>query len=134
MQRWVHPEQRRYYTAELARPGREGDFLTAPEAHPIFGWALARQVADGAKAKVRVAGSIPPLFGSYRPDLFDAARAPEIIGPLIAGLALLLFGQGPVRGFAVAGIGPRDVLSANQDAVGGRNYIHGFTASVALFD
>src|SRR5690606_11358617 len=24
----------------------EGDFLTAPETHPIFGWALARQIAE----------------------------------------------------------------------------------------
>jgi len=35
-----------YYRAASARPGREGDFLTAPEAHPIFGAALARAVAD----------------------------------------------------------------------------------------
>jgi SAM-dependent MidA family methyltransferase len=35
-----------YYRDEAARPGREGDFLTAPEAHPIFGAALARAVAD----------------------------------------------------------------------------------------
>ena len=35
-----------YYRAEAARPGREGDFLTAPETHPIFGAALARAVAD----------------------------------------------------------------------------------------
>ncbi len=33
-----------YYTGDAARPGRAGDFITAPEAHPIFGWALARQV------------------------------------------------------------------------------------------
>ena len=25
-------------------PGRQGDFLTAPEGHPIFGWAIARHV------------------------------------------------------------------------------------------
>ena len=30
-----------YYRAEAARPGREGDFLTAPELHPIFGATLA---------------------------------------------------------------------------------------------
>ncbi len=35
-----------YYRAEAARPGRAGDFLTAPETHPIFGAALARAVAD----------------------------------------------------------------------------------------
>lgn len=27
-------------------PGREGDFLTAPEGHPIFGWAVARQLEE----------------------------------------------------------------------------------------
>jgi SAM-dependent MidA family methyltransferase len=35
-----------YYRAGDARPGRAGDFLTAPEAHPIFGWTLARAIAD----------------------------------------------------------------------------------------
>ncbi len=30
-----------YYRAESARPGREGDFLTAPELHPIFGATLS---------------------------------------------------------------------------------------------
>ena len=35
-----------YYRAESARPGRGGDFLTAPEAHPIFGRAIARHVED----------------------------------------------------------------------------------------
>ena len=31
-----------YYRGSEPRPGRSGDFLTAPEAHPIFGWAVAR--------------------------------------------------------------------------------------------
>jgi len=35
-----------YYTGDAAGPGRSGDFLTAPETHPIFGWALARQLED----------------------------------------------------------------------------------------
>jgi SAM-dependent MidA family methyltransferase len=35
-----------YYRAGSARPGRGGDFLTAPEAHPIFGRAIARHVDD----------------------------------------------------------------------------------------
>ena len=48
---------------------------------------LARQAADAAGAQVRVAGSLPPLFGSYRPDLFDAARVNEVLAPLVAGLA-----------------------------------------------
>lgn len=48
---------------------------------------LARKVANSAKHKVSVAGSLPPLFGSYRPDLFDEAQAPAIIRPLIDGLS-----------------------------------------------
>ncbi len=35
-----------YYAGATARPTRGGDFLTAPELHPIFGAALARQVAE----------------------------------------------------------------------------------------
>jgi SAM-dependent MidA family methyltransferase len=38
-----HPEHG-YYRHETARPGQTGDFLTAPEADPIFGQALARQL------------------------------------------------------------------------------------------
>ena len=48
---------------------------------------LARQAADAARRPVKVAGSLPPLFGSYRPDLFDAARAPQILAVLTEGLA-----------------------------------------------
>jgi SAM-dependent MidA family methyltransferase len=37
-----------YYTAQEGAssrgPGRGGDFLTAPEGHPIFGWAIARRL------------------------------------------------------------------------------------------
>ncbi len=40
-----HPEWG-YYHAAQRRPGRPGDFLTAPEAHPFFGITLARQIAD----------------------------------------------------------------------------------------
>jgi SAM-dependent MidA family methyltransferase len=39
-----------YYRAADARPGRGGDFLTAPEANPIFGRALARHVVDAWQA------------------------------------------------------------------------------------
>ena len=40
-----HPEWG-YYHAAQRRPGRPGDFLTAPEAHPFFGITLARQIAE----------------------------------------------------------------------------------------
>ncbi|NES12032.1 homocysteine S-methyltransferase family protein, partial [Pseudomonas laurentiana] len=48
---------------------------------------LARAAADASGQPVRVAGSLPPLFGSYRPDLFDAARVSEVLTPLVEGLA-----------------------------------------------
>jgi S-methylmethionine-dependent homocysteine/selenocysteine methylase len=47
---------------------------------------LARAAADAASRPVQVAGSLPPLFGSYRPDLYDEEDAPRIIDPLIGGL------------------------------------------------
>ena len=39
-----------YYTAAAARPTRSGDFLTAPELHPIFGAALATAGRRGVGA------------------------------------------------------------------------------------
>ena len=35
-----------YYLSSQRRPGRPGDFLTAPETHPFFGITLARQIAE----------------------------------------------------------------------------------------
>lgn len=35
-----------YYRAPGARPGREGDFITAPELHPIFGATLSTAIEE----------------------------------------------------------------------------------------
>lgn len=49
---------------------------------------VARTAANEVTDRpVRVAGSLPPLFGSYRPDLFDAARAGDVLAPLVSGLS-----------------------------------------------
>lgn len=49
---------------------------------------VARQAADECTSrKVLVAASLPPLFGSYRPDLFDAAEAGRLLAPLVKGLS-----------------------------------------------
>jgi SAM-dependent MidA family methyltransferase len=42
----LYDPERGYYRGAAARPGRGGDFLTAPEAHEIFGRAIARFVDD----------------------------------------------------------------------------------------
>ncbi|MBS1154971.1 MAG: homocysteine S-methyltransferase [Proteobacteria bacterium] len=47
---------------------------------------LARQAADAAPHSVKVAGSLPPVFGSYRADLFDASRVQSILSVLVQGL------------------------------------------------
>ena len=40
-----HPEHG-YYAGSVNRVGRRGDFLTAPETHPLFGWLLGKQVLE----------------------------------------------------------------------------------------
>lgn len=53
--------------------------------------ALAGQLAQQAVVQsgktVNIAGSLPPLFGSYRADLFQADKMAEIARPIIQGLA-----------------------------------------------
>ena len=52
---------------------------------------LARDAVNAPQGKqegkLSVAGCIPPAFGSYRPDLFDASRVSEILMPLIEAQA-----------------------------------------------
>lgn len=49
--------------------------------------ALARAVADTAPRVMRVAGSLPPVSGSYRPDLIDLARSRAVLSVLVGALA-----------------------------------------------
>lgn len=48
---------------------------------------LARTAVTDSDRDVRVAGSLPPLFGSYEPDSFDADRAAPIYRRLVRALA-----------------------------------------------
>jgi len=64
----------------------EDRFVAKGEELAALAGKLAREVADKASRRVAVAGSLPPLFGSYRPDLYDPARAQEILRPLVKGL------------------------------------------------
>ena len=47
---------------------------------------LAREVASGAPRPVRVAGSLPPVCGSYRADLFDVAVARPLLETIVGAL------------------------------------------------
>jgi S-methylmethionine-dependent homocysteine/selenocysteine methylase len=70
-------------------PSRIGEARFAADGQRLADLAgrLARVAADRAEERVLVAGSLPPVFESYRPELFDADRAPAIIEVLVAGLA-----------------------------------------------
>jgi SAM-dependent MidA family methyltransferase len=46
MERALYEPHVGYYARPSTRPGRAGDFLTAPETHPVFGWAVARQLDE----------------------------------------------------------------------------------------
>lgn len=72
------PELGYYRTAEL-RPGREGDFLTAPETHPIFGRVLARQLDELWRVLDR-----PSRFVVREHGAGGGALAETILGGLVA--------------------------------------------------
>jgi SAM-dependent MidA family methyltransferase len=95
-----------YYRAAAARPGREGDFLTAPEAHPIFGAALARAVAD-------------TWDRLDRPDRFVLREHGAGTGPL--GLSILdgLRAERPDLAATIR-YEPVEVEAARLDAIGAR--------------
>lgn len=66
-------------------PFHIGDARFAADAPRLAALAgkLAREAADAASTPVRVAASLPPALGSYRPDLFTAPEAQAIHRVLI---------------------------------------------------
>ncbi|NND73920.1 MAG: homocysteine S-methyltransferase family protein [Ilumatobacter sp.] len=70
-------------------PYHLGDEMIATRGAELTALAgrLARQAADGADRDVLVAGSLPPLFGSYEPDQFDPVRAPALYRMIVSALA-----------------------------------------------
>lgn len=69
-------------------PHMIGEALFAADAIALADRAgrIARDVAGKASHTVLVAGSLPPLFESYRPGNFVAAQAPRILSSLVEGL------------------------------------------------
>ncbi len=47
---------------------------------------LARDAADASGRKIAVAGSLPPIFGSYEPENFDASRVQDYLRVLVNDL------------------------------------------------
>ncbi len=48
---------------------------------------LAKQAVENSPKIAKIAGSLPPMFGSYRADLIEQDRFAEIAQPIIDGLA-----------------------------------------------
>jgi len=48
---------------------------------------LARKAADASGRAVTVAGSLPPIFGSYEPQNFDPSRVQDYLKVLVSNLA-----------------------------------------------
>jgi len=65
----------------------EARFAAEGQALAALAGELARRAVQASGKAVRVAGSLPPLFGSYRPDLFEPQRVSELLTPLVQGLA-----------------------------------------------
>ena len=91
-------------------------------------FSIAQDLA-GLGGDVRYVRSVGEVRGYY-PVSDEITAMGRATGGVIGGwggqdvrlLDLFYKGNDLVRGFAVAGIGPRDTLSANQDALGGRMY------------
>ncbi len=65
----------------------EKRFQTQGKSLAISAGQVARAAVEETQADIRIAGSIPPLFGSYRAELYQPERVDEIATPLIEGLS-----------------------------------------------
>ncbi len=90
MERALYDPDLGYYRGPTDRATRGGDFLTAPETHPIFGWTLARHlervwselgeprpfdvVEFGAGSGTLALSILEGLRRHGRDDLLDAVR------------------------------------------------------------
>src|ERR1700712_3760571 len=62
-------------------------FATQGRSLARLAGSIARAAADASVESIRVAGSLPPVLGSYRPDLFEPEAATPILNVLIEALS-----------------------------------------------
>ncbi|MFL5715705.1 MAG: class I SAM-dependent methyltransferase [Chloroflexota bacterium] len=77
MERALYEPGRGYYRRPDAGPGRRGDFLTAPETHPIFGAVIGRLLEQAWEAMGR-----PDPFVVTEPGAGTGALAASLLGGL----------------------------------------------------
>jgi outer membrane protein insertion porin family len=125
---WPNSTSSTYYTSSvgysLAYDTRDN------KRRPTSGvyYTIAQDLA-GVGGDVRYIRSVGELR-AYYPVTDEITAVGRATGGVIGGwggqdvrlLDLFYKGTETVRGFATAGIGPRDILSANQDALGGRMF------------
>ena len=103
----LYDPARGYYRGADARPGRAGDFLTAPEASPIFGRTLAR-FARGVHAAIGAPGTL-----TIREH---GAGTGALAAPLVAELLATDGGPGSID-YLVAEVEPARVDSVRAALV-----------------
>ena len=75
MERALYEPGLGYYATSRERTTRAGDFLTAPELHPIFGKTVARQVEQMWQRLGRPPGFTVREYGAGRGTLAQALPA-----------------------------------------------------------
>jgi SAM-dependent MidA family methyltransferase len=64
MDRALYEPDLGFYASSTERPTPRGDFVTAPELHPVFGWTLARQIDEMWRALDRPGAFLLREYGA----------------------------------------------------------------------
>ena len=116
MERALYEPGHGYYRRADAGPGRTGDFLTAPEAHPIFGAAIGRLLEQAWQALGRPAPFVVTEEGAGN-------------GALAAGLLAGLRDTGSALHDAVR-YRPVELQPARLEALSGRLALDGLDGAL----
>ena len=85
MERALYEPALGYYRRATPGPGMSGDFLTAPETHPVFGRLLARQIAEVWQLLGK-----PPTLTIREHGAGNGVLAEALLGGLVADAGELL--------------------------------------------